>query len=71
MQGISPRYHRLLICGTRYSAIPIVLIARVHDVYIAKGNMNEEVCQTRAGLTSPNSHTTQWHQPSLYCDDNG
>ena len=42
MRGIPPCDHRLLIRGTRYSAIPIVSIAGVHDVYIAEGNMNGE-----------------------------
>ena len=36
MRGIPPCDHRLLIRGTRYSAIPIVSVIGVHDVYIAE-----------------------------------
>lgn len=42
VRGIPPCDHRLLIRGTRYSAIPIVSVVGVHDVYIAEGNMNGE-----------------------------
>ena len=42
LRGIPPCDHRLLIRGTRYSAIPIVSVVGVHDVYIAEGNMNGE-----------------------------
>ena len=31
---------RLLVRGTRYSAIPIVSLSGIHDVYLAEGTMN-------------------------------
>ena len=40
MRGIPPCDHRLLIRGTRYTAILILSVEGVHDVYIAEGNMN-------------------------------
>ena len=42
MRGIPPCDHCLLIRGTRYSAIQIVSVVGVHDVYIAEGNMSGE-----------------------------
>ena len=42
MRETPPRDHRLLVRGTRYSAIPVVSLEGVHDVYIAQGNMNGE-----------------------------
>ena len=40
MCGIPPCDPRLLIRGTRYTAIPVVSVEGVHDVYLAQGNMN-------------------------------
>lgn len=31
---------RLLVRGTRYSAIPILSLDGIHDVYLAEGTMN-------------------------------
>ena len=42
MRGIPPCDHRKLTRGTRYSAIPIVSLEGVHDVYLAQGSMNGE-----------------------------
>ena len=42
MRGIPPCDHHLLIHSTCYSAIPIISVVGVHDVYIAEGNMNGE-----------------------------
>ena len=42
MRGMPPCDHRLLVRGTRYSAIPIISVEGVHDVYLAEGNMNGE-----------------------------
>lgn len=40
IRGIPLYDQRLFVRGTRYSAIPIVSTARIHDVYLAKGNVN-------------------------------
>lgn len=40
IQGIPLCDQRLLIRGTRYSAIPIISTDGVHDVYIAEANVN-------------------------------
>ena len=40
--GIRPVDHRLLICGTRYSAIPVMSVQGIHDVFLAKGSANGE-----------------------------
>ena len=40
IRGIPPVDHRLLIRGTRYSAIPIMSVGGIHDVYLAEGNVN-------------------------------
>ena len=42
VRGITPRDHRLLIRGTRYSAIPIVSLRGISDVYIFEGVVNGE-----------------------------
>ena len=40
IRGIPLCDQRLLVRGTRYSAIPIVSTIGIHDVYIAEGNVN-------------------------------
>lgn len=40
VRGIPPVDHRLLVRGTRYSAIPVMSIAGIHDVYLAEGAVN-------------------------------
>lgn len=42
MRGIPPCDNRLLVRGTRYSAIPVVSLEGIYDAYIAQGNMNGE-----------------------------
>ena len=32
--------HRLLVRGIRYTAIPVISMEGVHDVYLHQGNMN-------------------------------
>ena len=40
LRGMTPKDHRLLVCGTRYSAIPVMSLDGIHDVYLAEGNVN-------------------------------
>ncbi len=40
IRGIPPVDHRLLVRGTRYSAIPVMSVAGIHDVYLAEGAVN-------------------------------
>ena len=40
IRGIPLCDQRLFVRGTRYSAIPIVSTAGIHDVYLAEGNVN-------------------------------
>ena len=40
IRGIRPVDHRPLVRVTRYSALPIVSITGVHDLYLAEGTMN-------------------------------
>ena len=40
MRGISHCDQRLLVRGKRYSAIPVLSIEGIHDVYLAEGTMN-------------------------------
>ena len=42
IRGIPLCNQHLLVRGTRYSAIPVVSTAGVHDVYLAEGNINGE-----------------------------
>ncbi len=35
VRGIRPVNHRLLVRGTRYSAIPVMSIQGIHDVFLA------------------------------------
>ena len=40
LRGMTPKDHRLLVRGTRYSAIPVMSLDGIHDVYLAEGNVN-------------------------------
>ena len=40
MRGMTPRDHRLLVRGTRYSAIPVVSLEGINDVCIIEGTVN-------------------------------
>ena len=42
LRGMTPQDHRLLIRGTRYSAIPVMSLDGIHDLYLAEGNVNGE-----------------------------
>ena len=42
VRGIRPVDHRLLIRGTRYSAIPFMSVQGIHDVFLAEGSVNGE-----------------------------
>ena len=46
LRGITPQDHRLLVRGTRYSAIPVMSLEGIHDVYLAEGNVNGETFET-------------------------
>jgi transposase len=40
LRGMTPKDHRLMVRDTRYSAIPVMSLDGVHDVYLAEGNVN-------------------------------
>lgn len=40
LRGMLPRDYRLLVQGKRYSAIPVISVEGVHDVYLAEGTMD-------------------------------
>ena len=42
VRGVHPVDHRLLIRGTRYSAIPVMSMQGIHDVFLAEGSVNGE-----------------------------
>ena len=42
VRGMPPREHRLLVRGTRYSAIPVLSLQGIHDVQIFEGTVNGE-----------------------------
>ena len=42
IRGLPVCDHQLLIRGVRYTAIPIVSLEGVHDVYLSEGNTNGE-----------------------------
>ena len=42
LRGLTPKDHRLMVRGTRYSAIPVMSIEGIHNVYLAEGNVNGE-----------------------------
>lgn len=42
LRGIRPVDHRILVRGVRYSAIPVVSLEGVHDVYLLEGTVNGE-----------------------------
>ena len=39
VRGMTPVDHRLLVRGTRYSAIPIMSLEGIHDLYLAEGKV--------------------------------
>ena len=41
-RGITPKDHRLLVRGTRYSTVPIMSMEGIHDLYITESTMNGE-----------------------------
>lgn len=43
MRGLPLCDHRLLVRGTRYTAIPIVSMNGIHDVYLHQGTMNGDL----------------------------
>jgi hypothetical protein len=42
LRGVPVHDHRILARGLRYSAIPVMSIEGVHDVYLAEGSVNGE-----------------------------
>ena len=40
VRGIHPVDHRILIRGTRYSAIPVMSVQGIHDVFLSEGTVN-------------------------------
>ena len=42
LRGMPPKDHQLLVRGTQYSAIPIMSVEGIHDVFLAEGTMNGE-----------------------------
>ena len=46
LRGMTPRDHRLLVHGTRYSAIPVMSLEGIHDVYLAEGNVDGKKFET-------------------------
>ena len=42
IRGMTPRDHRLLIRGTRYSTILVMSIDGIHDVYLCESTVNGE-----------------------------
>ena len=42
VRGIHPVDHRILVRGTRYSAIPVMSVYGIHDVFLAEGTINGE-----------------------------
>ena len=42
IRGIRPIDHRILIRGARYSAIPVMSVQGIHDVFLAEGSINGE-----------------------------
>ena len=42
LRGMTPKDHRLMVRGTCYSAIPVMSLDGIHNVYLAEGNMNGE-----------------------------
>ncbi len=42
IRGMTPKDHRLLVRGTRFSAIPVMSLEGIHDVYLFEGTVNGE-----------------------------
>ena len=42
LRGIPVSDHRLLVRGKRYSAIPVMSVDGIHDVYVTAGTINGE-----------------------------
>lgn len=46
IRGITPADHRILIRGTRYSAIPVMSTQGIHDVCLLEGSVNGEIFES-------------------------
>lgn len=64
-RGITPKDHRLLVRGTRYSTVPIMSMEGIHDFYIT---MNGEKFEQFLSFTS--ASTIQLGKPP-FCGSNG
>ena len=53
LRGMTPKDHQLMVCGTRYSAIPVISLEGIHDVYLADGNVNGEKFATLLPILQP------------------
>ena len=45
MKGLTPRDQRLMVRGTRYSAIPVMSTEGIHDVCLLEGTVNGDRMQ--------------------------
>ena len=46
IRGMTLQDHCLIVRGTRYSAIPVMSLDGIHDLYLAEGNVNGDVFET-------------------------
>ena len=46
LRGITPVDHRILILGTRYSAIPVMSTQGIHDICLIEGSVNGKVFES-------------------------
>ena len=46
VRGRTPQDHCLIVRGTRYSAILVMSLEGIHDLYLAEGNVNGDVFET-------------------------
>ena len=46
LRGIMPVDHRISIRGTRYSAILVLSIQGIHDIWVIEGSVNGEVFES-------------------------
>ena len=40
LRGMRPVDHRILVRGVRYSAVPILSLGGIHDVFLLEGTVN-------------------------------
>ena len=63
LKGLPARDHRIIARGKRYSAIPVLSMEGIHDVYLAEGSVDG--VKFDKGVLASYSHALEWCESAL------